>query len=230
VENRRGRNTLERLIKRGAESEIYEGHFLGLHAIYKQRVKKAYRNPEIDHKINYERTILEAKMIYSALKNDINVPAVLFIDPNKYLLVLEYIEGITIRDLLSDNIKIDINELNRIGLEIGKIAGRLHKAGIAHGDFTTNNLIKKDEKIFLIDFGLARRSNDEEDFATDVHVFLRSLESVHSDYKDVIYQSFVKGYSEIVGERVNEIIKLVKEIRMRGRYVEERRKSRASNE
>jgi len=67
-----------RLIKRGAESNIYEGYFLGIRAIFKQRIKKSYRNPELDHKINYERTILEAKIIYTALKNDMNVPAVLF--------------------------------------------------------------------------------------------------------------------------------------------------------
>lgn len=217
-----------KLLKRGAESNIYEGYFLGIHAIFKQRIRKSYRNPEIDHKINYERTILEAKLIYTALKNNINAPAVLYINPENYLLVLEYIEGYVLKDIIND---LDLESLKKLGKEIGKIAGKLHSIGIAHGDLTTNNLIKNPitNEIFLIDFGLAKRSDDAEDFATDIHVFLRSLESVHPDYKDIIYESFLKGYEEIMGSKTSQIVNIVKDIRMRGRYVEERRKNKFNN-
>ncbi|ACP48242.1 Mn2+-dependent serine/threonine protein kinase [Sulfolobus islandicus Y.N.15.51] len=232
MESRRGRYSLEklRLIKRGAESNIYEGYFLGIRAIFKQRIKKSYRNPELDHKINYERTILEAKIIYTALKNDMNVPAVLFIDPNNYLLVIEYIEGEIVKDLINTNNS--VQPLSKIGERIGELTGKLHSIGIAHGDLTTNNLILSsiNNDIFIIDFGLSRRTQDEEDLATDFHIFLRSLESIHSDFKDIIYNSFVEGYRTIMGGKTDEILELVKDIRMRGRYVEERRKNRSGNE
>ncbi|MEM0363266.1 MAG: Kae1-associated kinase Bud32 [Sulfolobaceae archaeon] len=215
-----------RLIKRGSESNIYEGYFLGIHAIFKERIRKSYRHPYLDHKINYERTILEAKVIYTALKNDINVPAVLFIDPDNYLLVMEYIEGKLLSELIP---KLDEDELKKTGEEIGELVGKIHKIGIAHGDLTPNNMIKNsvDSKIFLIDFGLTKKSNDIEDLAMDIHTFLRSLESTFPDYKDILYESFISGYRRIIGGKISEILNLVREIRMRGRYVEERRKSKS---
>ena len=213
-----------RELKRGAESIIYEGYFAGLHAIFKKRISKSYRDKELDHKINSDRTRLEARLIYSALKNDINAPAILMVDPYEYLIVMEYIEGKPVKDIIGrQNI-----DLKRIGEMIGEIAGKLHKAGISHGDFTTNNLIlsEPDDDIFIIDFGLARRSDDIEDFATDIHVFLRSLESVHYSFKDDIVKGFEIGYSRFMN--FNEVMKKVKEIRMRGRYVEERRNKRSN--
>lgn len=212
-----------RVITRGAEAVIYEGYFLGIHAIFKKRIQKNYRDPNLDRIINSNRTILEAKLIYTALKNGINVPAVLYVDKNEYLIVMEYIEGEVLRESLKRNPK--SLDLRQIGESIGMIAGKLHSIGITHGDFTTNNLIlANDGELFLIDFGLAKRSDKIEDMATDVHVFLRSLESVHYEIKDILFDSFVKGYSA-VNSRINEILKKVREIRLRGRYVSERKKS-----
>jgi len=215
---------ITRELKRGAESVIYEGYFAGLHAIFKKRISKSYRNKELDHKINSDRTRLEARLIYSALKNDINAPAILMVDPYEYLIVMEYIEGKPVKDIIGRQ---DIN-LKRIGEMIGEIAGKLHKSGISHGDFTTNNLIlsELEGNVFIIDFGLAKRSDDVEDFATDIHVFLRSLESVHYSFKDDIFKGFEIGYSEFMN--FDEVMKKVREIRMRGRYVEERRNKRSN--
>lgn len=213
-------------LKRGAESIIYEGYFAGIHAIFKKRITKSYRDKELDHKINSERTRLEAKLIYSALKNGVNVPAILMVDPYEYLIVMEFIEGKTVKDIIGNNCcNVD---LRKLGENIGEMAGKLHRAGISHGDFTTNNLISLDSEktIFLIDFGLAKRSDDIEDFATDIHVFLRSLESVHYNYKDTIFRGFEEGYSKFMD--FEKIMRTVKEIRMRGRYVEERRNKRSN--
>ncbi|BFH73412.1 Kae1-associated kinase Bud32 [Sulfurisphaera javensis] len=212
-----------REIKRGAESIIYEGYFAGIHSIFKKRISKSYRDKQLDEKINSERTKLEAKLMFSAMKNDINVPAILLVDPFEYLIAMEYIEGFPIKDMIP-KLK---DRLLAIGENIGEIAGKLHKIGISHGDFTTNNLIYTlNGEIFLIDFGLAKRSDDIEDFATDVHVFLRSLESVHYEYKDVIFKGFERGYSRF--RDFDKIMNKVKEIRMRGRYVEERRNKRGN--
>jgi len=215
---------ITRELKRGAESIIYEGYFAGLHAIFKRRISKSYRNKELDYKINSDRTRLEARLIYSALKNNINAPAILMVDPYEYLIVMEYIEGKPVKDIIG---KQDIS-LERIGEMIGEIAGKLHKAGISHGDFTTNNLIlsELEGNVFIIDFGLAKRSDDIEDFATDIHVFLRSLESVHYGFKDDIFKGFESGYSKFMN--FDKVMKKVKEIRMRGRYVEERRNKRGN--
>ncbi|QGR16011.1 Kae1-associated kinase Bud32 [Sulfurisphaera ohwakuensis] len=224
MESRSSRCDMEiiRELKRGAESIIYEGYFAGIHAIFKKRISKSYRDQKLDYKINSERTKLEARLMYSALKNGINVPALLLVDPYEYLIVMEYIDGFPVKEIVP---KYKDDNLIRIGEMIGEIAGKLHKSGISHGDFTTNNLIyTTDNEIFLIDFGLSKRSDDIEDFATDVHVFLRSLESVHYEFKDIIFKGFEKGYSKFMDFK--SIMNTVKQIRMRGRYVEERRSKR----
>lgn len=208
-----------KILKRGSESIIYEGYFLGIHSIFKKRVSKSYRDSKLDYKINSERTISESRIMYDALKSDVNVPAILFIDINNFTIIMEYIEGIVIKDLIYNS---SIN-LYDIGYKIGVLTGKLHKAGITHGDLTTNNLIISPKNdIFMIDFGLAKRSNDIEDLATDIHVFLRSLESIHPDKKDIIFNGFRDGYSQIVKNYI-DVLKTVNDIRMRGRYVEERR-------
>ena len=211
-----------RVLKRGAESVIYEGYFAGIHAIFKQRIRKSYRHPELDYEINSSRTKLEARLIYTALINGINTPALLLVDPTEFLIVMEYIEGPTVKEYL-DKFDGDESELIKLGKEIGEIVGKLHKIGIAHGDPTTNNFIMSDEGLFIIDFGLAKKAENIEDLAVDVHIFLRSLESAHSKYQKVVFEGFLEGYKNYVD--VSKILEKVKEIRMRGRYVEERRKS-----
>jgi len=208
-----------KILKRGSESIIYEGYFLGVHSIFKKRVSKSYRDSKLDYKINSERTISESRIMYDALKSDVNVPAILFIDIDNFTIIMEYIEGIVVKDLIRNNTE----NLYDIGYKIGVLTGKLHKASITHGDLTTNNLIINSKNdIFMIDFGLAKRSNDIEDLATDIHVFLRSLESIHPDKKDIIFNGFRNGYSQIV-ENYMDVLKTVNDIRMRGRYVEERR-------
>lgn len=217
MEGRPGGDWLEikREIKRGAEAVIYEGNIKGFRVVVKKRVSKPYRHPELDRKINEERTKSEARLMYQALKAGVNVPGIFFVLPHEYMIIMEYVEGTLVKDL---------ERLDReLGVKIGETAGKLHATGIAHGDLTTGNMILTPTgELFLIDFGLAKRTDDIEDHATDVHVFMRSLESVHPHFKEVVMEGFVEGYSRYV-KYYEEVLRKVKEIRMRGRYVEERR-------
>jgi TP53 regulating kinase-like protein len=218
VEDRPSGDWLEivREIKRGAEAIIYEGRLKDLRVVIKRRVRKPYRHPQLDHAINSERTAKEARLMYLALKAGVNVPAVILALPPEYTLVMEYVEGTLLRDSLKPD--------RKLGEMIGEMVGKLHRGGIAHGDLTTANMILTPQnELFLIDFGLAKRSDDLEDHATDVHLFMRALESAHPEAKDVVMQGFVDGYSIYVSD-YRDVMEKVKEIRMRGRYVEERRK------
>ncbi|BCU70712.1 Kae1-associated kinase Bud32 [Stygiolobus caldivivus] len=211
-----------REIRRGAEAIIYEGYFAGIHAIFKKRIKKSYRHPQLDYEINSSRTKLEARLIYTSLVNGVNTPALLLVDPSEFLIVMEYLEGTTVKEYLQTY---SGNErgLRELGAQMGEIIGKLHKIGISHGDPNTNNLILTKDGLFIIDFGLAKKAEDIEDLAVDIHVFLRSLESTHSKYQKVLFDSFLEGYKLFVD--ADKILEKVKEIRMRGRYVEERRKN-----
>jgi len=176
VEDRPSGDWLEivREIKRGAEAIIYEGRLKDLRVVIKRRVKKPYRHPQLDHAINSERTAKEARLMYLALKAGVNVPAVILALPPEYTLVMECVEGTLLRDSLRPD--------RKLGEMIGEMVGKLHRGGIAHGDLTTANMILTPQnELFLIDFGLAKRSDDLEDHATDVHLFMRALESAHPE-------------------------------------------------
>ena len=157
----------------------------------------------------------------NARRIGVKAPAVLFMDPNAGILILEYIEGKLLRDVLKD---LDAEEACKLASIVGSYAALLHSNGIVHGDLTTSNIIYTDYGLFLIDFGLSDYSNDLEDMGVDVHLFLRSLESTLWRHAFMLYVCFLKGYQEVVGkEQTLKIREKVREIRLRGRYVAERR-------
>jgi len=214
--------SLVKIMGRGAEALLYYARFLGYPAVLKWRPPKTYRHPRFDSYVRRERTLTEARAIYRARKLGIRAPALFFVDPDNAIIVMEYVEGVLYRDLIP---RTEIDESCRIARVIGTYAAMLHQEGIAHGDLTTSNvLVKGDGDVYLIDFGLAVTSADDEDKGIDVHIFLRSLESTHYHLYEKLFDCFIKGYASIVGSSGAErVIAKVREIRLRGRYVEERR-------
>lgn len=81
-------------------------------------------------------------------------------------LVMEYIEGTTIEDLIRKNGTLSEVEVKRLAVRLADILTALHAAGIAHGDFRGQNIIVgKDGGTYLIDFGRAvRRSDSKKQF------------------------------------------------------------------
>ncbi len=209
------------LIYKGAEAYLYKARFLGTQVIVKYRLPKPYRDPLLDKRIRRDRTVLEARIIARVKELGIPTPTILMVDPYRSIIIMEYIEGKRLKELI-DNINIEIIE--KYVREIGKNVGIMHGAGIVHGDLTTSNIIIRENTPYVIDFGLSQYSNELEDQGVDVHLFLRSLESTHPRYADRLFRVFIDGYEEAVGShRKKLVLDKVNEIRMRGRYVEERR-------
>ena len=103
--------------------------------------------------------------------------------------------------------------------EIGKIVGTMHKNGIMHGDLTTSNFIISKGKIFVLDFGLAVKTNKPEDHAVDLRLLKEILNSAHAKIMKKAWENFLKGYKTAVGsERFNKVTNLVTVIESRGRY------------
>ncbi|MDP8003380.1 MAG: Kae1-associated kinase Bud32 [Caldisphaera sp.] len=211
-----------KLIKRGAESEIRLGEFLDRIAIYKIRVKKEYMDNNLDFELRQLRTRKEAKILVEAYRNKVNVPIIYSVFPSIGTIIMQYIEGITLKNELLIN---SINSIN-YAYETGKELGLLHLSNITHGDSTTSNVIIKENKIYLIDFGLAEFSSQIEDKAVDIHLFKRAVESTHAPISKEVFKSFIDGYKEIIGlPMANSIIERANDIELRGRYVEIRKKS-----
>ncbi|RLE66880.1 MAG: Kae1-associated kinase Bud32 [Thermoprotei archaeon] len=205
----------------GAEAILVKDKFYGFEVVRKTRIRKDYRNSVLDERIRRRRTLLEARILATCKKNGIPVPTVLHVDLDKAEIVMDYINGVRLRDIMDS---LNEEEIRKYFWVLGKEVGLLHKVGIVHGDLTTSNMILVRDKIFLIDFGLSYFSKELEDRAVDIHLLLRALESTHPRYVETAFQEFVKGYREVMGGYVESILKRLEEIRMRGRYIAERRR------
>ena len=196
------------LIKRGAEAEIRLIEWYGKKAISKLRIAKPYRNPILDKAIRKQRTLHEAKMLYEAKRANVNTPSIYFLDPYNAEIIMQYIDGLLVKNIIEDNIE--------ISKDIGVLVARLHANDIVHGDLTTSNFLLYNDKLVMIDFGLAFKSKRIEDKAVDVRLIKEILSSAHAKIFDQAFGLFLQGYDSIIDSK--PIVEKVKEIERRGRY------------
>jgi len=178
--------------------------------ILKARYRKNYRNIHIDREFRKYRTRIEVKVL-KKLKNKIKVPELVYFDEDLGILVMEYLNGDRLSNVLES---LDYRD---ILYKVGESVGKMHKEGIIHGDLTTSNIILLDGDLYFIDFGLSFFSNRIEDYATDLHLFKESLESRHWRIS-ASFDSFVEGYSKSFKEKANEVLNRLNRIEKRGRY------------
>ena len=197
-----------RIIKRGAEADVYLIPWYKTMAISKLRNPKKYRYITLDNLIRRRRTIHEATMLNDVKTTGIKTPFIYFLDPKHAEIIMEYIDGENVKDILSPE----------IGFEIGKYVSVLHNQNIIHGDLTTPNFIKRKNDLYLIDFGLSFYSQRIEDMATDIRIIKEILSSAHIQICDQTYERFLKGYQLTTKYNFNRILKVVKDIEARGRY------------
>ena len=199
------------LIKRGAEGDIYLVEWYGKKAVMKIRKPKSYRNKILDEEIRKKRTLHEAEMLSNAKKAGVPTPLLYFVDPQNTEIIMQYVEGKLVRDILSKNL--------HVCKTIGIYTAKLHKNNIVHGDLTTSNFIISDGKLVLIDFGLAHHSDRIEDKSVDIRLIKEIMRSAHATIFKKAFDNFIKGYKSTVGDSMtSKIVEKVGEIERRGRY------------
>lgn len=195
------KNLLGPSTTRGAEAVVtMDGN-----QVKKRRVRKAYRQPSLDARLIAERTRAEARLISMARRSGVPTPVIR--DVTSDTLTMEQVNGTLLKETLSSP------EIE----EAGKTVGRLHAAGIVHGDLTTSNMIMRDSRCVLIDFGLSMVSRELEARGVDVHVLFQTLESTTDEYPELI-QAFCRGYRSAF-DGADEVILRENEIERRGRYL-----------
>jgi len=211
------------LISKGAEAYIYLCEWYNRLVIKKTRVAKKYRIPELDIFIRKTRTRREAKLLSAVKRIGVPAPVVYDVLLHEFTIIMEYIEGILLRDLLNLG-KLKLSDEINLLKKVGEYLGLMHKNDIIHGDLTTSNIIVSEDKFLsFIDFGLGEFSNSIEDKGTELRVFYTALTSTHYDKAEDYFEAFLKGYERTYDE-AHLVIKRFSEISMRGRYVAERRR------
>ncbi len=195
------------LIKRGAEADIYIVEWDSKKAISKVRSPKPYRHPELDSSIRKHRTIHEATFMSTAKAAGVMAPFVYFVDPGNAEIIMEFVEGQNVRDVLTPD----------ICYQIGRCAALLHTSKIIHGDLTTSNFVMN-KGLVLLDFGLSYYSERIEDMATDIRLIKEVFTSAHIAVRKA-FPCFVEGYAKVAGrKRMDKILVNVRKIEQRGRY------------
>jgi TP53 regulating kinase-like protein len=210
------------LIKKGAEANLYLADWHGRKVILKRRSPKEYRPSKLDEQIRIYRTIHEPQLMHEARKAGVPTPTVFLVDLKNTTIIMEFIAGKQIKQLLSE---LSDGERGQLCFRIGELICRLHEYGVVHGDLTTSNMIlNSDGKIFFVDFGLGEITRELEARGVDLHLMKRALQSTHFKFAEECFECVIQGYARILGAQPFEtVLDKVKEIERRGRYVAERR-------
>ena len=228
--------------KIGAEAVIEKIDFLGEESISKMRVVKNYRIHELDETLRRSRTRKEARLLSETKRLGILAPFIYFIDMEKGIIVMEYIKGERLKDLIDriagsdDGSGSGNNVLRSIMMRIGMDVGKMHSNGITHGDLTTSNMLlyesdvkklvygisnKEDMEpdmvpIYFIDFSLGEKNAILENMGEDLDVFFKAFESTHPSLLSEL-KYFWEGYSS-VNRQHSEVKERLREIKKRARY------------
>ena len=90
---------LMKLIRKGAEGDLFLTTWIGQKAVLKSRKKKDYRNTSLDYQLRKQRTIRESEIISEVKKFGIHTPLVYFVDIENCNITMQKIDGILVRDL-----------------------------------------------------------------------------------------------------------------------------------
>ena len=208
---------MEKLIAKGAEADLLLTDWNELKALIKTRKPKTYRHPELDKQLRKTRTNHEAYIIHKAKEAGVPTPLLYRVDNENSVIVMEYVEGSKVRDLVES---MSPDARRKLFIEIGRHAGQLHRSGIIHGDLTTSNIIRSDSRVVFIDFGLSEISSEVEKRGVDLNLMNRMLTSTHYNHRDELLAAFSEGYRETMGSEAEEALNRMEEVSKRGRYIE----------
>jgi TP53 regulating kinase-like protein len=195
---------------------VVKGRWEGLDVVFKMRKPLAYRLPVLDNAIRFQRTVREAEMLHAAKEAGVPAPHVYYVDPKAATLVMEYVEGPRVKDILS---QLSSGEVDDVFETLGRSTAKLHASKIMHGDLTTANLVMQDGRMVFLDFGLSLHTDRVEDHAVDLRLIKETVQGAHPDIAEDAMKSLFSGYGAGVGTaRSKAALRQLKSIERRGRY------------
>ena len=228
------------LITQGAEALLYKTVHLSASqpAALKIRPPKPWRHPTLDKRLTRQRILAEARVLVKCLREGVCVPAVWAVDWEEGWSLVEWIEGGTVKEWIRQRGQEEEGLRALLG-KMGRAVGKLHAAGVVHGDLTTSNMMLRpaktpqqelkspqsseeqgnpevvDAEIVLIDFGLATQAVQEEDRAVDLYVLERAFGSTHPK-EEGLFGLVLEAYGSSY-KGAKSTLRRLEDVRMRGR-------------
>jgi eukaryotic-like serine/threonine-protein kinase len=152
-----GKYRLERKIAEGGMGEVWIAVHAGTRVAIKRLLADASRDRELVTRFRREALLLgkiESDHV-SRVVEQVKDPAF------GELLVMEYVEGESLADLVEKQSALSVESVIELGLDLTLAVADLHRSSIVHRDIKPENVILKrlpsgERRAVLIDFGLAR--------------------------------------------------------------------------
>ena len=145
------RYTIERELGAGGMATVYLAHDIK----HDRRVAVKVLRPELAAVIGAERFLAEIKTTAN-LQHPHILPLFDSGEADSFLFyVMPYVEGISLRDRMTREKQLPINEAVRIASEVAAALDYAHRHGVIHRDIKPENIMLHDGSALVADFGIA---------------------------------------------------------------------------
>ena len=192
---------LER-IGSGGMADVYKGkdHKLNRYVAVKV-LKSDYRSDEIFIQKFLSEAQAAAGLMHPNVVNVYDVGQ----DRGLYYMVMELVEGITLKDYIEKKGQLSVNETISISIQMATGIQAAHNQHIIHRDIKPQNIIiSKDGKVKVTDFGIARATTATHTISTNVMGSVHYTSPEHAkggvvDEKSDIYSAGITMYEMVTG-------------------------------
>ena len=196
-----GRYEVQERIGLGGMAEVYKGKDLKLNRFIAIKIlRKEYREDESFVRKFQREAQAAAGLMHPNVVNVYDVGE----DRGLYFMVMELVEGITLKEYIEKKGVLSANETISIAIQIASGIQAAHQKHIIHRDIKPQNvIISKEGKVKVTDFGIAKA-------ATSNTISSNAMGSVHytspeqarggfSDEKSDVYSTGITMYEMVTG-------------------------------
>lgn len=178
-----GRYIQRHIFKRTRNSIIYQAFDA------KEKRKVALKKVILDTFLTTEqrKQKLDKLLTEASIVSKLNHPNIVsvfdyFIEDGDGYIVMEWLEGKTLREVKTENSNIKIEDVINIGIQIGEALNYAHSSNIMHKDIKPENIMIHDNKITILDFGLASFLEYDEQYRTHGTAIYMAPEQLNHDW------------------------------------------------
>ena len=144
--------------KKVAIKEFFPQGIVTRNIEYEDTVTVTFVGEKDNYEKGKERFLKEARTMAKFSKDEGIVKALDFFEINNTAyIVMEYLEGVTLKQYLAENKRIDAEDLVELLVPLIEALDEIHSQGLIHRDISPDNImVLPDGRIKLMDFGAAR--------------------------------------------------------------------------